>query len=151
MSPYLFLLCGEGLSDLLNFYNQVYIDRWMRVCNRAPWITHLLFATDSLIFINACETSASRLNEIMHIYNQAPKVNRSKSSIYFSPCTSEPVAGRGETSFELKYLGLPTTVERIMDEAFEYITDSARGQMNGWAEKFLAYPGKEVLLKSAIQ
>jgi hypothetical protein len=42
-------------------------------------------------------------------------------------------------------------VERIMDEAFEYITDSARGQMNGSAEKFLAYPGKEVLLKSAIQ
>jgi hypothetical protein len=130
------------------------------ICNRAPWITHLLFSDDSLIFINACEASATRLNEILNIYNQASgqQVNRSKSSIYFNPCTSktqmEEVKQVLNISLEAiceKYLGLPTTVGRITDEAFEYITNSARGQMNGWAEKFLAYPGKEVLIKSVIQ
>jgi hypothetical protein len=34
MLPYLFLLCGEGLSALLKFYNNGYVDRGMRVCNR---------------------------------------------------------------------------------------------------------------------
>jgi hypothetical protein len=160
MSPYLFLLCGEGLSALLNFYNNGYIDRGMRVSNRAPWITHLLFADDSLIFISANVASATRLNEILNIYNQASgqQVNRNKSSIYFSPCTSDTVRTEVKQVLDIsveafceKYLGLPTAVGRLTNDAFEYITDSAKGQMNGWAERLLSYPAKETLLKSVIQ
>jgi hypothetical protein len=58
ISPYLFLLCAEGLSMLLNLYNPGFVDRGIRVCHRAPWITHLLFADDSLIFISATTESA---------------------------------------------------------------------------------------------
>jgi hypothetical protein len=54
-------------------------------------------------------------------------------------------------AFSEKYLGLPTAVGRITDEVFEYITDSARGQMNGWDERFLSYPDKEVLIKLVAQ
>jgi hypothetical protein len=71
MSPYLFLLCAEGLSALLNFYSNGFIDRGIRVCHRAPWISHLLFADDSLISIGATVQSAARLNEILNLYHQA--------------------------------------------------------------------------------
>jgi hypothetical protein len=71
MSPYLFLLCGEGLTALLNNYSTSYIDRGMMVCNSAPWITHVLFADDSLIFMNASVASVERLNAIIDIYNGA--------------------------------------------------------------------------------
>ncbi|KAM0872184.1 hypothetical protein ACQ4PT_038881 [Festuca glaucescens] len=54
-------------------------------------------------------------------------------------------------AFSEKYLGLPTAVGRLNNEAFEYIADSAKGSMNGWAEKNLFYPGKEALIKSVIQ
>jgi hypothetical protein len=54
-------------------------------------------------------------------------------------------------AFSEKYLGLPTAVGRITDEVLEYITDSARGQMNGWDERFLSYPDKEVLIKLVAQ
>jgi hypothetical protein len=89
MSPSLFLLCAEGLSALLNYYNTGFVDRGIS-CNRAPWITHLLFADDSLIFIGATVQSAARLNEILNMYHQASGqlVNRAKSSVFFSPCTS---------------------------------------------------------------
>ena len=53
ISPFLFLFCGEGLMALLHHYNGGVVDRGVRVCARAPWISHLLFADDSLIFINA--------------------------------------------------------------------------------------------------
>lgn len=53
VSPYLFLLCSEGFSMLLNHFQLGPVDRGILVCYRAPWITHLLFADDSLIFINA--------------------------------------------------------------------------------------------------
>jgi hypothetical protein len=91
MSPSLFLLCAEGLSALLNYYNTGFVDRGIRVCNQAPWITHLLFADDSLIFIGATVQSAARLNEILNMYHQASGqlVNRAKSSVFFSPCTSD--------------------------------------------------------------
>jgi hypothetical protein len=149
MSSYLFLLCDEGLSALLKFYNNGYVDRGMRVCNRSPWITHLLFADHSLIFINANAQSSARLNDILSIFNRASgqQVNRGKSSIYFTPCCSDVT----KEAFSEKYLGLPTAVGRITDEVFEYITDSARGQMNGWDERFLSYPDKEVLIKLVAQ
>ncbi|KAM0824602.1 hypothetical protein ACQ4PT_070100 [Festuca glaucescens] len=54
-------------------------------------------------------------------------------------------------AFSEKYLGLPTAVGKLTSEAFEYITESARSSVNGWAEKNLSYPGKEALLKSVIQ
>jgi hypothetical protein len=34
---------------------------------------------------------------------------------------------------------------------FDFIAESVRRSVNGWAEKNLAYPGKEVLIKSVIQ
>jgi hypothetical protein len=91
ISPYLFLLCSEGLTALLHNFCMGIVDRGVRVCNRSPWISHLLFVDDSLIFINANSASATRLDEILRIYNEASgqRVNREKSAIFFSPCTSE--------------------------------------------------------------
>jgi hypothetical protein len=54
-------------------------------------------------------------------------------------------------AFSEKYLGLPTAVGRLTDEAFSYIEEGARAKMNGYAEKALSYPAKEVLIKSVIQ
>jgi hypothetical protein len=84
ISPYLFLMCAEGLSALLNNFTLGYVDRGVRVCNRSPWITHLLFADDSLIFVEASPRGAARLNVILNMYNEASGqlVNREKSSIF---------------------------------------------------------------------
>ena len=69
ISLYLFLLCGEGLSCMLQNYNGGWIDRGIRVSNSAPWISHLLFADDCLIFMKVDSRSAIRLNEILHHYS----------------------------------------------------------------------------------
>ena len=68
ISPYLFLLCGEGFTSLLNYFGGNYIDKGIRVSVRSPWINHLLFADDSLIFMKACPRSVDRINEILRIY-----------------------------------------------------------------------------------
>ena len=71
VSPFLFLLCAEGLTSLLKFYGGGHIDRGISVSYRAPWVNHLLFADDSLIFMKADAQSAARLNNILHIYGAA--------------------------------------------------------------------------------
>ena len=83
VSPYLFLMCAEGFSSLLKYYNGGTFDRSLRVSYRSPWVTHLLFADDSLIFINASNPSALRLYEILKIYGDASGqcINRDKNSI----------------------------------------------------------------------
>jgi hypothetical protein len=97
----------ELLSVLLKEFRQGPIDRGIRVCHRAPWITYLLFADDSLIFINAKVEGAARLNEILRIYNEASGqlVNREKSSIFLSPDGKELSTKSGGASLKAK----PTT------------------------------------------
>jgi hypothetical protein len=69
ISPYLFLLCGEGLSSLLKNYDGGWIDRGIRVSPMSPWISHLLFADDCLVFMKADARSAVRLNTILDVYS----------------------------------------------------------------------------------
>ncbi|XP_030478300.1 uncharacterized protein LOC115695372 [Cannabis sativa] len=54
LSPYLFLLCYEGLSSLINYKTQQRQPRShslsIKIARRAPTISHLFFADDSLLF-----------------------------------------------------------------------------------------------------
>ena len=68
VSPYLFLLCAEGFSALLKYYGGDYIDRGIRVSLRAPWVNHLLFADDSLLFFHATPAMATRVDLLLQRY-----------------------------------------------------------------------------------
>jgi hypothetical protein len=61
LSPYLFLLCAEGLSSLLLFEEEVGGIDGVRVCRNAPSVSHLLFADDSLILMKADMNNATSL------------------------------------------------------------------------------------------
>lgn len=61
LSPYLFLLCVEGLSLSLKFAAENSTIMGCRICPQAPAITHLLFADDSLLLFNANADKANAL------------------------------------------------------------------------------------------
>jgi hypothetical protein len=160
MSPYLFLLCGEGFSSLLNFFGGDYVDKGIRVSPRSPWINHLLFADDSLIFMKANEQSAQRLNEILRIYGECSGqcVNKEKSSIYFSPNSSEgmrhvlkQILGITVEAFSERYLGLPTAVGRITSGTFDHLGERIRSKVQGGLERMVSCAGREIFLKAIIQ
>lgn len=50
LSPYLFILCAEGLSALLRKFEKNQLIQGVQVCRNAPRINHLLFADDSYLF-----------------------------------------------------------------------------------------------------
>ena len=115
------MLCVEGFTTLFNNLDGAQVDRGIIVSNHSPWVNHLLFVDESLIFMSAKETSARRLNQVLRIYGDCSGqgVNRGKSSIYFSPNTPDPVRqhmkfllGITVEAFNERYLGLPTATGR---------------------------------------
>ena len=85
----------------------------------APWISHLLFADDCLIFLQADKRSADRLVGILDIYHRASGqlVNKQKSAVFFSANADSEMRQQVKASLLIekealgeKYLGLPTAV-----------------------------------------
>ena len=86
LSPFLFLLCTEGLNGLIK---QVEVNgdiHGFSLCRRGPKLTYLLFADDSLLFCRAIMEECGHVLDILKNYEEAlgQKVNRDKTSLFFS-------------------------------------------------------------------
>lgn len=86
LSPYLFILCTEGLSSLIRRQEQNGLLHGVRITRGAPSVSHLFFADDSFLFFRANNNKASLIKQLLEIYGRASgqKVNFNKSSISFS-------------------------------------------------------------------
>ncbi|KAL0413323.1 UNVERIFIED_CONTAM: putative mitochondrial protein [Sesamum radiatum] len=86
LSPYLFLFCAEAFSSLIRkAENEGYI-QGVAVSQRAPRISHLLFAEHTLIFCQATEEELFCVKNILSTYEKASGlvINSGKSAIGFS-------------------------------------------------------------------
>jgi hypothetical protein len=160
LSPYLFLLCKEGLSSLLLFEEEVGGINGIWVCGNAPSVSHLLFDDDSQILMKADMTNATSLQRVLDTYcaNSGQLVSLAKSSIYFSPNTL--VLMRADICATLhidtedifdKYLGLPALVGADRSDCFRHFIERIIQRINGWKEIILSIGGKEILLKAIAQ
>lgn len=61
LSPFLFLLCVEGLSTMLKREESLGNIRGVIVCWRAPQLSHLFFVDDSIIFSRAKMEECSKI------------------------------------------------------------------------------------------
>uniref|UniRef100_A0A803PR48 Reverse transcriptase n=1 Tax=Cannabis sativa TaxID=3483 RepID=A0A803PR48_CANSA len=97
LSPYLFLLCSEGHSSLITQQVNQRLPRnqalGLKIARNAPIISHLFFADDSILFSAASPSAAVQIKDLLHADSLASGrlVNYDKSSLYFSPNTSDLV------------------------------------------------------------
>ena len=160
LSPYLFLLCSEGLNGLLEqAVHEKHIEGFS-LCRHGPKISHLFFADDSLLFCRARVEEVEKIQELLRKYELASgqKINALKTTIFFSrnvPMTIKELIqnslGVSEIKEYEKYLGLPAVVGRNKKVSLNYIKDRVWGKLQGWKEKLLSQAGKEVLLKAVVQ
>ena len=102
----------------------------IRIYREAPRVNHLFFAYDSLILMKAEVGGAQELMRILERYEGASGqiINKDKSSIMFSPNTSEIIRHHIKSNMSIvqeawneKYLGLPVSVGISKKKTFEYI------------------------------
>ena len=86
LSPYLFVICAEGLSALLQDAEANGRISGVRICPAAPAVTHLFFADDSVLLIKANVEEAVALRQIFELYENCSGqcINAEKSDIMFS-------------------------------------------------------------------
>ena len=93
LSPYLFLLCVEGLYSLIRKAVETKHLHGILSCKNGVCISHLLFVDDSLIFCQATKEEGQHLLNILErneaVSGQA--INRHKTSIFFSRNTRDLV------------------------------------------------------------
>lgn len=78
LSPYLFLLCAEGLSSLLSSAEREGHITGMAIVRGGPQLSHLFFADDSLLFCCATFSEWCTIHGILDIYERAlgQKINK---------------------------------------------------------------------------
>ncbi|KAA3468319.1 reverse transcriptase [Gossypium australe] len=157
LSPFLFLICGEGLSSLMKKSIQEGHLKGVKASRRGPQISHLLFADDYILFGEANERGAGFIKRVLCEYGKCSgqQVNFEKSTVLFSSNTREEekrvvtqILGVRFSNDPEHYLGLPNMVGRRKKEAFQNLKDRFKQKIDNWSIRHLSQGGKEVFIKA---
>ena len=160
LSPYLFLLCAEGLHSLIHKAKLAGDLQGVSISRGGPKITHLFFADDSLLFCKAKTDDVAQIQAILNEYEQASgqEINRQKTTIFFSKSTPQrdkeiiqDMLGVHAIKQYERYLGLPSFLGRAKYSTFAQIKERVWSKLKGWKEKLMSQAGREILIKSVAQ
>lgn len=91
LSPFLFLLCSEGLSvSMLQKRERDQSFKGVRICRGGPSSSQLFFVDDTLIFGEGSTRGMESIRETLEVYGKASGqlINYGKSCCFFSKNTS---------------------------------------------------------------
>ncbi|KAA3476013.1 reverse transcriptase [Gossypium australe] len=155
LSPFLFLMCGEGLSSLLRLAMNEGNLKGVKASRSGPKISHLLFADDCILFSEASRRGANVLKEILRKYRHSSGqcVNFDKSTVFFSRNTPESernlvinILGVRSSNNPERYLGLPNMVGRRKKESFQLLKDKMKQCIDHWSMRHLSQGERKFLL-----
>ncbi|WCJ39802.1 RNA-directed DNA polymerase (reverse transcriptase) [Euphorbia peplus] len=130
ISPYIFVLCMDRLSHLINA--EVDKGNWkpIKISQRGPLLSHLFFADDLILFAEASLDQISIIKSVLDTFCacSGQRTNLAKSSIYFSKNVDSELAknlsaisGIPITDNLGMYLGMSIIHGRLNKTSFHHI------------------------------
>jgi hypothetical protein len=144
LSPYLFLFVADGLSKLISKKVETQALQELHICRGAPGISHLLFADDTMLFFKASVDQANTIKEILDTYTRCTGqlINPGKCSILFNEKGQQgvqeqvkQVLGVEKSTFEPKYLGLPTPHGSLKGNRFQSLKEKLSKRLKDYTER----------------
>ncbi|KAL4347498.1 hypothetical protein GQ457_17G013380 [Hibiscus cannabinus] len=160
LSPFLFLICMQGLSAALSTEQEAGRIKGIHASQQGPRINHLFYADDSIVFVWNFVHKVSRLKEVLNIFttSSGQRINFDKSTIFFSPNTStahrrkiSSVLGISEVFDPDIYLGVPLKIGKNKTDTFGFVNEMVDKRIDGWTKRLLSFGGREIFLKSVAQ
>ena len=135
LSPYLFILCMEYLSQLIVEKCNAKLWQPVKASGSGPAFSHLFFADDLVSFARAngtnCSTIRDVLDEFCSISGQT--ISEAKSRVYFSPNVDRDtreslsdILGFTSTPSLCKYLGIPIKHTRSSSHEYNFVLDRVK-------------------------
>lgn len=157
LAPYLFILCTDILSRLLEANPNV---QGIKVGQNSLAISHFLYADDLLLARRENIRSARAIWECLDLFFRwsRQQVNRKKSSILFSARMSREgnrqiydmwgLRGMKESSI---YLGNALVLGKNHRKEFGKLNDRVQNRLEEWQSKLLSKADKATLIKAIVQ
>ncbi|GAA0169726.1 hypothetical protein LIER_24143 [Lithospermum erythrorhizon] len=152
LSPYVFIICMEGLISLLKEACSAGELQGIKVGPSVDPMTHLMFVGDTLLLGCATLSETAKFKSILDTYKSwsGQLVNAQKSTLLFSPnvsgttrATILEILGMTEVNSHGKYLGLSTTIGSSKKEVFSNIIDRVEAKVVNWKPRLLSTAAKE--------
>jgi len=158
LSPFLFIIMAEVLSQMLINANQLGLVRGLVVGAKRVNISHLQFADDTLIFSEAEEEYLRNIKSIMLSFQtfSGLAVNYKKSGLI--------VLGKDDTwardaanrlgcilvHLPITYLGVPLGASTKKASSWQGILEKVHKRLSSWKSSCLSRAGRLVLIKSVL-
>ncbi|KAI8550987.1 hypothetical protein RHMOL_Rhmol06G0149600 [Rhododendron molle] len=157
LSPYLFVLCMERLSILINSKRVEGSWKGIKVSKNSTPLTHLFFADDLILFGQDNFTTVKAIMEVLDEFCtlSGQTVNLDKSKIFLSPNVAKNKAKRISdfcgiklTTNLGKYLGVHLFHKRVSKHDFNHIIEKVQSRLAGWVSNTLMLSGRLTLVQS---
>lgn len=159
LSPYLFIICMDYLSQLIEEKCEVKQWRPVKTSQNGLAFSHLLFVDDLLFFAKADMQNSlvirGVLDDFCRIFKQS--INEAKSRVYFSPNVSRElreelcgIIGFASIPALGKYLGFPLKHVGTGPQDFNFILDRVKPKLFDWKVNVLSIVGRSVLIQASL-
>lgn len=131
----------------------------VKLSRNGPTITHLLFADDMVLFLEAEESQVSTMMDCLNKFCSCSgqKVSLMKSQMFVSNDVNcdlvdrmSAIAGVPITKDLGRYLGVPSIHNRLTESTFAGVLDRIKDRLEGWRAKHLSLAGRHVMAQSVL-